>query len=455
MRHAAIRSQLVLVSVILLATFIMMMALVKRYNSRWDLTQDKIFSLSEPTEKLLEELSSEPIDVMAFYPHEDEARRGLEVFFKQCELKHPAFKYRFYDPDRVPSLAKEYHIKDIYTVVIRYAGRQERVLLPNEESFTNALLRLAHPKRFEACFVTGHGEPLLSEENRTGFKMFRQALEDNSYGVHEIILDRDRVPELCQMAVVAGPHRNLSDNEFRILSRYFREGGSLLLLIDPMEEGEGKSFEDFLAGFGVELGRDVVVDKASRMVGGDFLIPLVNGYNNAHPITQHFNQPTFFPVARSVRPTLDDKDEGRRVEVLALTTSGSWAETDLKAVERGEASFDQNRDLAGPFPIAASVESKPDANALQGGRMVVVGDSDFVSNGYFELSGNRDFALNSIQWLSRDDRFIQIRPRGAEFQPLYLMDRERTILFGAAVGGLPLFLLGLGSYQVIWRRRTG
>ena len=87
--------------------------------------------------------------------------------------------------------------------------------------------------------------------------------------------------------------------------------------------------------------------------------------------------------------------------------------------------------------------------------MVVVGDSDFLSNAYVELSGNKDFALNIIQWLAKDDRFIAIlRSEEPEFKPLFLDARQRFILMGVTIGVTPAFFLLAGALCVYWRRRT-
>ncbi|MBN1688657.1 MAG: GldG family protein [Candidatus Omnitrophica bacterium] len=462
MKYLFVRTQLFFVSVILLVTFALMMILVMRYNYRWDFTKEKIFSLAQPTADLLEELSSEKIEVFAFYPQDDPAREHFEVFLKQALLHHPRLTFNFYDPDRAPNLAKQFQIKDLYTVIIQYQGRQERVLAPTEEGFTSALLRLAHPKQVTLCFVTGHGEAALSQEDRSGYSFFRDELLNNNYQIQEIILDRDRLPSACDVYVVAGPHRDLEEDEYTLLKQAFRDGKGIFFLVDPMDQGTGGSFRDYMDYFGITLGEDVIVDKMSRVVGGDFLVPLVNQYVVGHPITLSFEHPTFFPVARSVQPSTKAKRD-IRVEPLALSGSNSWAETNLAELEQGEAVFESDSDLAGPICLAVAAEeydqsqkdSVPGAQASEGGRLVVVGDSDFLTNAYLDLSGNKYLALKMVQWLAKDDRFIAINPRQPEFEPLYLKPRDRILMLVIFIGALPLAIFFLGAFWVIWRKKTG
>src|SRR5919204_421660 len=53
-------------------------------------------------------------------------------------------------------------------------------------------------------------------------------------------------------------------------------------------------------------------------------------------------------------------------------------------------------------------------------RLVVFGDSDFASNNYLNLSGNRDLFLNTVSWLAEEENLIAIRPKesGQFFSPV-------------------------------------
>lgn len=448
MKRLFIHAQLLVVSVVLLATFGMAISLSVRFNRRWDFTKEKIYSLSPQTTAVLQKLQAGNIDVQAFYPHDDPARETFEFFLKECRLKNRGFIYNFYDPDRFPKLAKEQQVEQFYTVVIHYQGRTERLVGPTEENFTSALLRLANPRKFTLCFTQGHGESPVNAPDRTGLSLIKSKLESYNYTLQEIILNRDKIPDSCDVAVVSGPHTEFDTQELELLRAAFKSGTGIFFLIDPMDAGEGKSFRDFMRSFGVDLGDNVVVDKMSRVVGGDFLVPLVAQYVTQHPITQQFNQPTFFPVVRSVQPSTEPVG-GLEVVPLALTGSGSWAESNLPELEKGQAAFDASGDISGPICIAAAVEGEE-----QGGRMVVAGDSDFITDAYFQLSGNSALAMNIFRWLVRDDRFVSLPSRQPEFRPLFLNANQRVKMLAATLGIVPFGILFLGIFWNIWRKRS-
>ncbi len=461
MKQVLNRFQLFFVSIILLATFAMMMVMVMRHNRRWDLTGEKIYSLSATTLDLIRQMRSKKIEILAFYPQDDPNRNDFEIFLKECQMQHSQFEYRFYDPDRVPQLAKKWRVKELQTVIIRYNGREERVIHPNEQMLATALLRLANPRVTSLCFVTGHGEASLWTEERNGLKLLREALEENHYTLHEILLERDKVPPFCQVLVVAGPQRDWTSAEIGDLYQSFQEGRSILFLVDPVDPGTGKSFDDFMQNLGIRLGSDVIVDKMSRMVGGDFLVPFVNQYAREHPITEVFDMATFFPVARSVQ-LIHKIPSDLLATSIAFSGSGSWAETNLTTLEKGEAAFESETDLPGPIPLAVTVEKKqiesPESKKLVEkkageGRLVVVGDSDFLTNAYLDLAGNKDFVLKAFQWLSKDDRSIEIPKTPAKFQPLFLDTQKRFLLLSTLILGYPLIFLLLGMVWTFFRRQ--
>ena len=352
-------------------------------------------------------------------------------------------------------------------MIFRSGDREERLVGPTEEGFTNAFLRLLHPQQIDVCFVTGHGEVEPDESATGGYLRLRDTLLGYNAKVHGIVLTRDHVPAACQVVVVGGPRWDLTAEEFADLDKAFQKGKGVLLLIDPMDPGAGNAFSEFAQKHGVALGQNVIVDKVSRMVGGDFLMPLVSRYLVTHPVTKSLKQATFFPLVRTVQPSTDGVP-GIEVTPLAMTGEGSWGETDLPALENGNATFDMKTDIAGPLPVAVAVQqtndsennrssrvaSKAPETQPSGGRMIIVGDGDFLTNGYLDLSGNKELGLNMVRWLARDDRFMDVKRAELRFKPLLLDVPNRTRLMLFLLGVYPLAFLVLGGTYLVIRSRT-
>ncbi len=451
MRQFFLKFQLLFEAAILLATLTLVYVVIQPFHERWDMTRDKVYSLPRATTGVLRDLKDRPIDLLLFFSQDDPSRQGLDVFLKECSRHHPEFHYVFYDPNRRPQLARKFNVSVAKTVIFRSGDREERLVGPTEEGFTNAFLRLLHPKDLDVCFVTGHGEVVLDDDATGGYLRFRDTLQGYNAKIHGIVLTRDHVPDACQVVVVGGPRWDLTPEEFADLDKAFQKGKGLFLLIDPMDPGAGNAFIEFAKKYGVALGQNVIVDKVSRMVGGDFLMPLVSQYLVTHPVTKSMKQATFFPLVRTVQPSADVV-AGLEVVPLAMTGDGSWAETNLPALEDGNATFDMKTDIAGPLPVAVAVEKKQAGTGA--GRMILVGDGDFLTNGYLDLSGNKELGLNMVRWLASDDRFMDVKRPELRFKPLLLDVPHRTQLMILLLGVYPLAFFVLGGTYLVIRFRT-
>jgi ABC-type uncharacterized transport system involved in gliding motility auxiliary subunit len=83
---------------------------------------------------------------------------------------------------------------------------------------------------------------------------------------------------------------------------------------------------------------------------------------------------------------------------------------------------------------------------------VVVGDSDFASNGFVNLSGNKDLFLNTLSWLAEEENQIAIRPKETRNTPVFLTAAQGQVLFYVPVVLLPLAMVIGGVYAVVRKR---
>lgn len=471
MKQFFLKFQLLFEAAILLATLGLVYVVIQPFHERWDMTRDKIYSLPPATVEVLRDLKDRRLELLLFFSQDDPTRQGLEVFLKECAQHHPQFRYDFYDPNRRPKLARKFNVTVPRTVIFRSGDREERLVGPTEEAFTNAFLRLLHPRDIDVCFVMGHGEVELDEDATGGYTHFKETLQGYNTKVHGIVLARDHVPDVCQVVVVGGPRWDLQPEEFTDLDKAFQKGKGVLLLIDPMDPGAGGVFTQYAQKYGVALGQNVIVDKTSRMVGGDFLMPLVTRYLVTHPVAKNVKQATFFPLVRTVQPSTDPAP-GLDVVPLAMTGEGSWGETDLSALEGGSATFDMKTDIAGPLPVAVAIEKKlegggrkaeggkedaiphPPSDIRSKGRMIMVGDGDFLTNGYLDLSANKELGLNMIRWLASDNRYVDVKRPELRFKALLLDELHRTQLLVFLLGVWPLAIFVVGALYLVIRSRT-
>jgi len=442
----------VLASLIFIGILAALNFLAYRHHHRFDLTSERVFSLSPQSVQVLAALTND-LRMEAFV--EGGSNPELNDLLRNYSAASNRVTFRLIDPDREPELAERYGVKAYNTVRISYGDASNQVTQPSEETISNAIIKLTRSGKQTVCVIEGHGEPDVEDkEGAHGLASMKAALENENYEVKKVLLASvDKVPEDCSVVIVAGPTRPFLAQELPLLDAYLRQGGRALFLLSPQKAEE---FVAFLAPWGVTIGEDVVVDQVVRLFQGPALglTPLVETYDATHEITKELKGRTIFPMARSVSAAADAKP-GLKVVELVKTSPSSWAETDVDGIfKRQEASLDPN-DRKGPVPIAVAVEADLKLMGVADGklaRLAVFGSTEFADNQHLEGTYfNRDLFLNTVGWLVGQSDLLSIRPRALRASRVNFTEREGTAIFYLSVLVLPELLLMIGL-TVWWRR---
>ena len=123
--------------------------------------------------------------------------------------------------------------------------------------------------------------------------------------------------------------------------------------------------------------------------------------------------------------------------------------TDKLDTPRINANDPQNK--KGPLTLAAAGSYRTGKESTQG-RFVVVGSSDWVANGFIPFNGNRDLAMNAINWLASDEELISIRPKERDDRRITMTRAQLNWLGITSLGLLPLAVV-IAGLTVWWRRR--
>jgi gliding motility-associatede transport system auxiliary component len=406
-----------------------LVALAALHPFRVDLTPERRFTLSPHKRAVLKRLDAD-VDVTVFYSSQAEAmRRDMEDLLRLYHDAQPRVSIRFLDLDRSPGMAKRLGVDDYNTAVVATGERREHVPLVNETALTGALLAVAGTPPVPTYFVVGHGEhDPRDDDERAGASEAARALASEGFAPRA--LDGAAVvPPDAGLVVLAGPTRDLARGEVDALAAWVEHGGRLVVLTDP---GTPASVRALVARFGIEPAGDLVVDEQARLFGTDGLSARI-AYLNQGLFGEPPGVQALLPEAQSVR--LVDVP-GVRADYLAMTGDGTWADVARRSLEgRGRAAFDPARDRQGPVPVAAFAVTRAADDAPEG-RVVVIGDADFVTNLHVNLLGNRDLLLAVAGLVGRGDPLTAARPAappGGTFSPLTLTAREGRIVFWSVV----------------------
>ncbi len=455
-RHAALLAMQVIMAAIL---FGLLVVLADNHNRRFDLTPSKSFVLSDEARRVAQGLKV-PIRISAFYnAQEGEQRRQMQDILELFHDASPRITYQLLDLDRSPAMAKKYNVSSFNTGVIETDAQLRELRVIDEEEITNGLLRLTRRDKRTLCFITGHGEHSPADSgDRTGYSEVAKALEKEHFEIQTLdTLPAQGVPADCMVLVLAGPSRNFLPGEADQLSRYLDSGGRILLMVDPKAP---ESVVDFLTQHDVRAGNDIVVDERNRFFGADSFMPRVPIFDEG-TFRKNLDTAAVFALARTVTP-IGKEGSNLTVLLLALTSNESWAHVDGDSIPEGKVQFRREVDKPGPLPVAVMVTEPVktpagpgEAKAETRGRMIVFGDSDFASNLYLNLLGNKDLFMSSIGVLAEDEELIAVRHKGlprSSLSPVSLTERQGRMIFWSAVILQPagFALLGL---LITWRRR--
>jgi len=451
------------VILVVLAILICINLLTYRHNFTWDLTETSVFTLAPQTKKIAQNLPRK-VKMTAFFQN-GPGREKFKLLADGYEDLTDQIEVELVDPIRKPMLVKKHGVKAGGTVVLESAGQTTKVKNATEENLTNALLQVTRDQHKKIYFLNGHKEKNLENKQRNGYSQAKQALEQDQYKVESLLLlQTGKVPEDANVLFINGPEMNLQESEITAIDAYLKQGGAVMLLLDPQQDS---GLTAFLEKWGIDIRDDLVIDPLAKMAGADYTTPIVSQLSD-HPITLEMlnrGQPIIFPMLRSVSAITT---ENIKTTQLLFTTDKSWAETEYKS---GKVRIDPGIDLVGPVSVAVvsskeiksanKTEPKPDASnetsesakPVKKARLVVVGDSDFASNQFFNLSGNGDFFLNASSWLAMEENLISIRPRTRKWSPITLSGTQGNLISMLGIIVFPCLVL-LTGFRIWWKRRS-
>ncbi len=382
-----------------------------------------------------------------------------------------------------------------------------------EQDLVSSILLVTGQEQKAVYFLSGHGERNISSRatDGDGYSSVRAGLEQDSYRVEPLnwpsAATDVAVPEDAALLVIARPTGELPDAHAQVLNRYLQgqnadgsarqEAGRLIFLGEP---DTPDSFRQFLASWGIILDAGYIRDLDGSLPGaGNEQILQVNTLNPLElPGELIANIPrsvletlleittprgnsldlVLMPQAAPVR-LIDDGSGLRQPIPLAYTstpdcsvddsgnlvncTGGSYSIADPERTDPRTDLTQDNADIPGPFtpvayvralgPIGAPPPSNPaeiTENQVVG--MVVIGDSDFIANSFYDRGSGADLFLNSVNYLVGDYSLVSLRPKAITTREFNLDRNEFNFVRFSSWLFLP-GLMALAAGLVWWVRR--
>lgn len=487
------------VAVVLFAAIVVMVNyLAFRHYGRFDVTSDGMFTLSSKSIEVLRELEHD-VDVYLFmsrlegnFEQTDEllkryqaASQHVLVHYVDAEREKDEFQLlaqRFgvmagvaesgevvADVAAVVALGdKHWHISrdDLLGFALGPMPGEDEVDLnvKAEQALTGALVQVTRGTATKVCLTEGHGEWTLQEQSDRALTTLRHHMRhDNVEWQALATLGKHEVPSECDAVLVLGPTRSFAPEEATVLDGYLRTGGNLLLALDPLIERDtvrGSGFEVMLEGHGITLQRDLAIETDPERLVGDAPMSFVVTEFNDHPVTRYLQGSgrVYVALAQSVSPN------GKQDAVVPLLRCSveCYGETDLATLGTDQALSRGAGDIEGPLTLAVATRVLPEvvvppeesgaseADGQPGGRLIVIGDTDFLQGPLLDTPAlaNLDLASAMIGYLAEREALIAIAPKRVKGGNLALTQEDLMALFFRVAVLMPgaALLLGVGVW---------
>ncbi|OFZ16943.1 MAG: hypothetical protein A2Z20_09580 [Bdellovibrionales bacterium RBG_16_40_8] len=438
--------------VLILLAFVLTAAvnyLGTRFDKTFDLTKEKINSLSEQSIDVVKNLN-EDLQVLIFYKGKALKERAAEIKndFRLYTAQSSKLKVNVMDANLDVEMAKKYLTNsEAFATIAEYKGRRAIIQsslgppdrpIYQERDITSTFVKITRDRPMTIYFLTGHGEKDIDQTSIEGIKTYAELLRNDGYQVAKLnLITDDKIPEATGSVIaIVGPKTALTDKELDKIREFAKNGGNLFVAADP---GEKHNIALLTKSFGVEFRNNYVLNEVQGTDEG--LVGAIGlDFDKSNPITAKLGTGgrslVIFPLASEL--------------VKAPDAGADYTFTDLiKSHPLAYTANSPNEAVNNPDRKQRVLAITAKSDKFSG---VFFGDSDFLSDVSLNRWMHLDLAMNSIAYLFDDAANITIHPKTLEATQLQLTQAKGMALVLAGIS-LPLCLIILGGF--FWYRRRG
>lgn len=447
------------ITAVVLAILVVLNVLVSELPSsltKLDISATKLYSITSNTKVVVNALEE---DVTIYWiVQSSEEDDVIENLLSKYESLSDHIKVVKKNPDVYPTFAEQYTNETVQnnSLVVecgdrsRFIGYDDIYIqeadiysytystsFDGEGAITSAIDYVVTDDLPQLYVLEGHGEQELPQN-------FKEQIEKENIETNTLsLLTVDEVPEDADAILIYEPSSDLSEEEIDMLYEYAEDGGKLLVIAGPTEDGILENLYGLLENYDVETCEGIVVEgnRDSYTMQPYVLLPEMS----SHEITDSLIEENYYPNM-PISQGMIINDESGAVTPLLTTSSESFSKIagyDLTTYEKEE------EDVDGPFAVALSIDCSNE------GQIVWFSSAAFLDDMYNALSSgsNSDLAMNALSSLIGESEAMAIRSKSLNYNYLSITDSTASLLKTLMIGVFPLTYLGVGVFVILKRRR--
>ncbi|MEM6961772.1 MAG: hypothetical protein AAF550_08540 [Myxococcota bacterium] len=436
--------------------------IARERDVRRDLSYFKTTEPSETTLRMVRGLG-EPLEVYLVFPRINEVLDQMAPYFERVGMESDQIQVEHIDHALAPKLAQQHRIRgNGFVLLVRGEGdsaqaksfevgmdleRARSRLRTLDGRFQESFSELTQVRR--ALYLTvGHrersarGEPEDSEDERlSGLSsaLERSNVQTKTLGVAQGLASD--VPDDAPAVAVIGPREPFLKEESDALVRYVRAGGRVILMLDPLVE---HGLDDFLRKVGLETQRGVVSSETAHVrqafAPSDRALVYTKSYSSHPTVTiasRNARQVAsiFLRGVALKRTQGKDAIEGIQVNFPIRSGSDVWRDLDGDWTKGAD-------EASGQVNLMAAV-TIPSEDGDEG-RVVVIGDGDFVTDRVVRNPGNIYVFADVLQWLLGAEQIVGPTASEEDVRIEHTNESDKLWFWSTVLGvPLPLFFIGL------------
>lgn len=454
-----------LVMVIVIVLVIILNLVVNKLDITIDLSSDQKYTLTEESKKLAGNVKD---SIKMYYMCSEGSENVMieKVLNQYNGLGNIEVIQK--DPVIYPAFAKQYteeeiaandvivvnETKDRNEVVksssmvvqsMDYTSYSATYTLDAEGQLTAALQKLTSETGVRLYYTSGHNEAPLNES-------FTDLMNKSNIDFQEFATaSASSVPEDCNVLMVNAPQYDFSEEEYKCISEYLKNGGKAVFFLNALTAEKMTNYEKLLSDYGVDVAEGYVSDAEGAMNKQypHILTPAVQ----EHDITADVaDKQIVVPVSKGMTVQSDVRST-LTVTPFLQTTDSAFSKINLSS----DPAVREEKDIDGPFSVGLEIKDVYTENTQGAGKateIVVFGAGDVAAVDFIDTNqfGNRTMLLNTISYLSGSKTTtLAIPKRSLDDESVVIEQGDRIFFTVLLVVLIPLALLAAGF--VIWFRR--
>ena len=450
-----------LLSVIVLAIMIVINVLASVLPTtltKLDISSSKLYSITSNTKVVVNSLEK---DVTIYWIVQSDEEDGvLENLLSKYDSLSDHIEVVKKNPDVFPTFAQQYtdetvtnnslvvecgsksryiSYSDIYLTDIDYTTYTQTYSFDGEGAITSAIDYVVSDDLPKIYMTEGHGEAELPDEFKNQIE--RENMELTSFS----LLNEDEIPEDADAILIYAPESDISEEEEKLLADYVNDGGKLMVMAGPTEDGVLENLYSVLEDYGVYVADGIVVegDRSHYAFQAPYImLPDIESSEITDSLLEG-NYYVIMPLASGLG--IDSTD---RATVTSILTTSDDAYSKIAGYDLETYEIEEG-DIEGPFSLGVYVQ----CNA--GGSMVWFTSSVFMDDMYnaYSAGANIDIAMNGLSSLIGESEAVAIRSKSLSYNYLTISDDTASMLKTMMIGVLPLAFVIIGIFVTVSRRK--